>query len=332
MTTAPVLFVGGSGFVGRAAVRWFRERHPHHPILIGGRNLQTAGDLAREVGHAEAIAIDLGRPGLGLERDIPLAAMLMLAPDNGLHGMRYAQDHGAPYLNIGNGLVEVGPETMLYAHRAKAAPIVLASHWMAGAAVLLALEAAKGFDTLHAIRIGVVFDEQDPAGPAALEDMQRLHEASPATLIFKDGQRAWVSGDDGLTTLDAIDGRSLQASAFDPLDVASLFAATGAPNVRFDLASAESSSRLRGESVAAEFIAEIEGTSGGKAKRSRSTLEFLRGQSSLTALAVVLDLEAVLGWNGHPPVAPGLYLPELLGDARWFLDELRTSGATIVEG
>ncbi|KAF1006187.1 MAG: hypothetical protein GAK28_02805 [Luteibacter sp.] len=332
MTTAPVLFVGGSGFVGRAAVRWFRARHPDRPILIGGRNLEAASNLAREVGHAEAIAIDLGRPGLGLDRDIPLAAMLMLAPDNGLHGMRYAQDHGAPYLNIGNGLVEIGPETMLYAHRAKAAPIVLASHWMAGAAVFLALEAAKRFDTVQSVRIGVVFDDQDPAGPAAMEDMQRLHEAAPATLTFQDGKRAWLSGDATQGQVEAIDGRVLAANAFDPLDVASLFAATGAPNVRFDLATAESSSRRRGGEVAAEFIAEIEGTSGGKTTRARSTLEFLRGQSSLTALAVVLDLEAIMGWNGRAPIAPGLYLPELLGDARWFLDELRTSGATIVEG
>jgi nucleoside-diphosphate-sugar epimerase len=33
-----VLFAGGSGFVGRTAVRWFRERHPSVRVLVGGRN------------------------------------------------------------------------------------------------------------------------------------------------------------------------------------------------------------------------------------------------------------------------------------------------------
>jgi nucleoside-diphosphate-sugar epimerase len=52
-----VLFAGGAGFVGRTAVRWFRQRHPSVRVLVGGRNLQAAGEIAQEVGTAEVAAV-----------------------------------------------------------------------------------------------------------------------------------------------------------------------------------------------------------------------------------------------------------------------------------
>jgi hypothetical protein len=135
----PVLFAGGAGSVGRTAVRWFRARHPSVRVLIGGRNLQAAGKIAEEVGTAEAVAIDLDRPHLDLSDEVGVAAVVMLAPETGLKGMSYAQDLGVPYLNINAAITEIGPELAMFAHRATAAPIVLASHWLAGAATFLAL-------------------------------------------------------------------------------------------------------------------------------------------------------------------------------------------------
>lgn len=143
MTTGQVLLVGGSGNVGRAAVTWLRERHPGVPLLIGGRNLQAASDIAQEAGGAEAAAIDLDAPHLGLGDDVDVAAVVMLAPEAGLEGLGYAQDLGVPFLNIANHLAEVGPEMALFAHRATAAPVVLASHWLGGAALFLAQSSAR---------------------------------------------------------------------------------------------------------------------------------------------------------------------------------------------
>ncbi len=60
-------------------------------------------------------------------------------------------------------------------------------------------------------------------------------------------------------------------------------------------------------------------------------LEFKYGTASLTGLSVVLCLSSVLGLNDRSPARPGLYLPELLSDTQWFLDELRSVGATIYE-
>ncbi|MCC5653494.1 hypothetical protein LC609_27615 [Nostoc sp. XA013] len=326
-----VLFAGGSGLVGHAAVRWFRQRYPGIPVLIGGRNLQAAGEVAQEVGAAEAVAIDIDKPRLGLGDDVAVAAVVMLAPEAGLKGMSYAQDLGVPYLNINAALTESGPELALFAHRATAAPVVLASHWMAGAATFLALNSAKGFEIVQSIRLGAIVDEKDPVGPAALEDMERVHGAAPPAMVFEGGRRVWLFGDAAKGKFKSVDGRSLDATAFSTFDTVSLHAATGAPDVRFDLVNGESSSRRRGGEAATEIVVEIEGEADGRTKHSRSMLEFKHGTASLTGLSVVLSLASVLGFNDRSPARPGLYLPELLSDTKWFLDELRSAGVTIYE-
>jgi hypothetical protein len=271
--------------------------------------LQTAGEIAQEVGAAEAVAIDLDKSRLGLGDDVAVAAVIMLAPEAGINGLSYAQDLGVPYLNINAALTEIGPELAMFAHRASAAPVVLASHWMAGAIV----------------------DEKDPVGPAAIEDMERVHGFAPAAMVFEDGRRVWLSGDTAKGKFESIDGRSLDATAFSTFDTASLHAATRAPDIRFDLVNGESSSRRRGGEAATEIVVEIEGEADGRSKRSRSTLEFKQGTASLTGLSVVLSIASVLGLNDRDPARPGLYLPELLSDPKWFLDELHSAGATIDE-
>lgn len=326
-----VLFAGGSGFVGRTAVRWFRQRHPSVRVLVGGRNLQAASEIAQELGAAEAVAIDLDKPHLGLGNDVTVAAVVMLAPEAGLKGLSYAQDLGVPYLNINAAVTEIGPELALFAHRATTAPVVLASHWMAGAATLLALNSAKGFESVRSIRLGAIVDEKDLVGPAAIEDMERVHGMAPPAMVFEDGRRVWLSGDAAKGKFTSVDGRSLDATGYSTFDTVSLYAATGAPNIRFDLVNGESSSRRRGDEVATEIVVEIEGEADGRTKNSRSTLEFKYGTASLTGLSIVLSIASVLGLGDRAPALPGLYLPELLSDSKWFLAELRSGGAIISE-
>lgn len=328
--TDKVLFVGGSGIVGRQAVRLFRQRHPDLPIMIGGRNLENASAVAREVGTAEAVRIDLNKPYLGLAPDASVSAVVMLTPDDGLKALGFAQDMRIPYLSIGNWLVEVGAEMAHFARRPDASPVVLSSHWHGGPAVFLALATAKGLDTVRSVKIGAIVDPLDPTGPAAIKDMEQAGEDVSGTLAFEGGRRVWLSGNSALRSVQTIDGRSLQASAFAPYDIVSLHAATGADDVRFDLAIDISSSRLRGSDTATEHILEIEGKVGGSPRWRRSTIEFTKGQAALTGLSVVLSLSTVLGLEGRPPAPAGLYFPELLMDTDWFLDELIQAGATVV--
>lgn len=327
---SPILFVGGSGVVGRQAIELFRKRHPDLPILIGGRDLEKATAVAQAVGNAHAIRIDTGKPRLGLGLDVLVSAVAMMTPDEGLNGLSFAQDLRIPYLSIGNWLVETGGEIAHFARRPDASPVVLASHWHGGPSIFLALATAASLDTIHSIRVGAILDTLDPTGPAAIEDMERASDGVSGVLAFKGGRRVWLSGDSAQRTVEALDGRTLNADAFAPYDIVSLQANTGAEDVRFDLAIDVSSSRLRGGSTATELILEIEGEVGGSRRLRRSTIEFTKGQATLTGLSVVLSLSTVLGLEGHPPASPGLYFPEQLMDAEWFLNELVRAGATIV--
>ncbi|WP_249998472.1 hypothetical protein [Actinoplanes sp. M2I2] len=313
--------------VGQAAVGWFRERHPDVPAVVGGRDPRRAQEAARATGAAGAVTIDLDRAGLGLDGDF--SAVIATAPDHALHGLRFAQDRGIPYVSVSTWLAEAGAELALFAHR-PTVPVVLAAHWWTGAAMFLALHGAQRFDTLHTIRIGALFDDQDSSGPAAIEDMRRS-EGSATAFAFENGRRGWLTGDAARGRLRTIDGRVLDADAYGPLDIVSLYAATGAADIRFDLAVGASSSRRRGGPVTAEAVVELEGEAEGERRTWRSTLEFPGGQASLTGLGLALTLPAVLGLDGHTPVPPGIHLPELLIDPDLFLSRLTEAGAKIDE-
>lgn len=324
-----ILFVGGSGVVGSRAVKLFRQGHTDVPLLVGGRNRAKADSLAHEVGKAEAIEVDINKPDLGVSNDVALAAVVMMVPDEGLRGLMLAQARGIPYLSIGNWLVEVGAEMGHFIHQPRASAVLQASHWHGGTAVALTQATIKGLDEVHSVKVGAIVDEHDATGPAALADMARGSD-STSTLAFEGGHRVWLTGPSRRRMFTAIDGREIHGMAFAPYDLVSLHALTNASDIRFDFASAVSSSRLRGGDIATELIVEVEGYVQGQLQTRRATLEFAKGQATLTATSVVLVLSRVLGLDGAPPLSAGLYFPEQVLDAEWFLDALTRRSATIL--
>lgn len=118
MTThKPVLIIGGSGFVGALAARTLRKLHPTLPIAIGGRNFDKAETVAREIGNAEAVIVDLERKDLGIPANKSFSAIAMFVYDNTLNALHYAQTKAVPYLSVSTGIQEIGPEIALYATR-----------------------------------------------------------------------------------------------------------------------------------------------------------------------------------------------------------------------
>lgn len=323
--TRPVVFAGGSGVIGRATVSWFRRRHPDVPVIVAGRDLDRAHAVADDVGGADAATLDLDRPGIGFDGEA--SALVVLAPDHALHGLRFAQERGIPYLSTSTWLSESGAELAVFAHR-PTIPVLLASHWWGGATTALALRAAKKFDSVESMHLGAIADEEDDIGPAAIADMNRS-DGSAGVLAIDGGERVWLSGEAAQGRVRAVDGRVLDAAAYAPFDIASLLAATEAPRIRFDFALDVTSSRRRGEPLAAETVVELEGFVGSERATARSTLEFAGGQASITGLSLALLLAPLLGLDHRSPATPGLYLPELLIDADAFIDELAAAGAKI---
>lgn len=309
----PVLVIGGSGFVGAHAARTLRRLHPDLPIAVGGRNLEKANAVASEIGNATAVAIDLVRRDLGQPSDAAYSAVVMFVYDDTLNALQYALANAVPYLSFSSSIHEIGPEIARFAHR-PAAPVLLGSSWLAGTASIAAAHFAGGFRSVTAIDITALFDEQDLGGPAAEADFERL-TLLPNTQVLDKGRWHWMSAGEQGRTVRSVDGRQLPGQTYSPFDVFSLPATTGAGSVRFDFAFGETASRRRGEPFSTEFFVEIEGERKDGSK-GRDRYEFLHpeGQAPVTALAVALAVERLLGLAGGSPVVPGLYFPEMLID------------------
>ncbi|WP_426131237.1 NAD(P)-dependent oxidoreductase [Pararhizobium sp. PWRC1-1] len=325
----PVLIIGGSGVVGSWTARTIRKLHPDLPLAIGGRDLAKAEAVARDIGGATGIKVDLDRPDLGHSGDQAFSAVAVFVKDDKLSSMRYAQHHRIPYISISSGTFEIGPEVAQYIHAPDRAPILLASHWLAGAAIFPVLEFAKSFQQVDAIRIGVLLDEQDMGGPAALADYNRITGAAPASLTVKDGRMHWVSGDEAKARYVSVDGVELEAQAYSPFDIMALAASTGAKGIRLDLAYSQSASRRRGEPFSTEIAIEIEGHGAdGQHRLDRHEIVHSQGQAPLTALGVALAVERLLGLAGGDAPKAGLYLPEVLIDPAYFVRRMKEFGTS----
>ncbi|MEW9550189.1 hypothetical protein [Nonomuraea sp. NPDC050783] len=323
-----VLIMGGSGQVGAETAALLRRWHPELPLTIAGRDLGRAQRVADELGGANAVTIDVGRDGLGLQRTDGYAAVVAAVWDSHLNGLRYAQDRGLPYVSISNGLVDIGPEVAAAGLRAGAAPILLASHWYAGVVVLAVLGLAREFDRLDTIEVSGVLDEQDSGGPAAVADIARLMAATSAGPVRRDGVFEWVSGPDAQVEITSVDGAVLPGQIVPILDVPSLALATGAPNVRLAFAIGESAGRRRGGPASAEIRIDLEGVDrAGAPLRTSRYLLHPEGQRPLTALGVALGVERLLGLRGDP-VPPGLHTPEALIDPGYAAERMAEIGAT----
>jgi hypothetical protein len=227
--------------------------------------------------------------------------------------------------------VDIAPEIVAGAQRAAAAPILVASHWYAGALVLATLDLAREFDRIDTIRIGALLDELDSGGPAAAEDLRRL-SAFTAGLIRRDGVFTWIDGPDARADVRSVDGTVLPGQSIAILDVPSLALATGAPNVRLDFAVGVSASRRRGGPAATEVRIDLEGVdAAGAPLRTSRYLIHPEGQRPLTALGISLGVERLLGLRGEAALA-GIHTPEALLDPAYAVERMAQIGATWVSG
>ncbi|MGC4941460.1 saccharopine dehydrogenase NADP-binding domain-containing protein [Kribbella sp. DT2] len=321
-----VLILGGTGQAGSDTAALLRRRHPDLPITIAGRDLGRAQKIAGDLGTATAVTIDLRRRDLGLPTGHTYSAVVAALWDSHHNGLHYAQDHGVPYLSISSALVDTSPELVAAAQRPAAAPILVASHWCAGIAVLATLAAAKDFAQVDSIQVQALLDELDVGGPAGAADLARWSTATTAGLVRRDGTFQWIQ--DVGTEMVAGDGTVHPAQSLAILDVTSLALATGAADVRFDMAVGESSGRRTGGRASVEVRIDLEGTDqAGNPLRSTRYLIHPHGQRPLTALGITLGLESLLGLENEP-ASPGLHTTESLVDPAYAVQRLLELGAT----
>lgn len=211
-----------------------------------------------------------------------------------------------------------------------AGAVVLGYEWLVGATTVSTLEVAKRFSRVDDISIGALVDEEDSGGPAVAEDFKRLSRMMPAALTRRDGMYMWREGEDAHAIFHAIDGTEIKASGFSSIDVVGLAAATGAKNVRFDLATAVSSTRRRGERKSTEIIIDLSGADiNGQLLKTRHEVFHPGGAAPLTAIGVAAILERLTGIDGREPPPPGLYFPYQLLEAERYLQQLEAAGGSL---
>ena len=330
MPPNPILLIGGSGVVGRHTARHLRAAHPDLPLLIGGRALAKARQAAGEIGNAKGVALDLAAGDLGLG-DQPVGAVAVFPKDDALAGLRFAQARGVPHIGISGGVDEIGPEVAAYMHRPRAAPVVLGVEWLVGAVTVPTLEFAKAFGRVDGIAIGALLDELDTGGPETAAALRHLTETPPAALIRRGGAFTWRTGDGLRSRFRAVDGTEMEAVANSPYDIVGLAAATGAPNVQFNLALGVSSTRRRGGPMSTEILIDLAGEDrAGKPLRTRHAVLHPQGQMPLTGLGVAMVLERLVGLDGDPPTPAGLYFPYQLLDPAAYFARLERIGGEIL--
>ncbi|MFD8118419.1 hypothetical protein [Streptomyces microflavus] len=142
---------------------------------------------------------------------------------------------------------------------------------------------------------------------------------------------AWVDGPDAQAGVPGTDGVVLPGRSIAILDIPSLALATGAANVRFDMAVGESTARRRGDPASIEIridLGEV-GPTGAPLSTSRY-LVHPAGQRPLTALGIALGVERQLGLRGEA-VPPGIHTPEALIDPAYAAKRMAEIGATFVD-
>ncbi|QOD82383.1 saccharopine dehydrogenase NADP-binding domain-containing protein [Chromobacterium haemolyticum] len=351
MTSPSVVLVGGGGVVGAQVASLLARRRPDLNLVIAGRRLDAAQAVAARHG-AEAMAMDVDAPVLPAH----LKGALIVGLVNDAHDrlLRLALTQGHAYLDVTRWTERLKQALLtVAAHGRPSAPVVLSSAWMAGVASLAARDAARTIAEVERVGIDILFAMADQAGPNSTAYMDRLSEP------FHTMERGeWVQRSgflDGRIADFGAGGRH-RVYRFDTPDQANLPAIIGAAQVDarigFDDGKATALLHLLVRSGVWRLLSRpmfnsarralLYNPGPGAAHRIRiavagkdaagrpceKTVQLADplGQSHLTALGAVLQIEHLLGADAPPA---GVYLGEALLDPEQACRQLRGEGVEI---
>jgi hypothetical protein len=349
-----VLIAGGYGVVGQQVAQVIRQRHPTLPLILAGRNPTKAKPLADELSHTHIAMLDIDQPH-PLNGTRP-RAILATVNDPHDHLLRDAVRKGIPYVDITRWTEQVRQAVTRVSAESPCAPVMLSSAWMAGVAALVAVAAARPLKRIDRIDISVLYSLKDKAGPNSAEYMDRL--ATPFEVMLN-GMRKQVYPYTDPRKITFPGGYTAKAYRFDTPDQLTLPITTGANTVAariaFDDATATSLlvlltrtgiwklisgprfTPLRrsllynpGSGARHEMVIEVTGMDENDYQKTiRASVVDPKGQTHLTALGALIQLERLLGMDGAPPPASGLVYPETAPQIESALQVLRHLGVTV---
>lgn len=353
-TKDAVLIAGGYGVVGQQAAQVIRQRHPDLPLIIGGRNPAKAETLVRELTNATIAMLDMEQPN-PLNGVMP-RAILAVVNDPFDYLLLDAVRGGIPYVDITRWTERVKVAVSRVSAESFRAPVMLSSAWMAGVATVVAIAVSRQLRSVDRIDISVLYSLKDKAGPNSAEYMDRL--ATPFEVMLN-GERKQTYPYTDPRKITFPGGYSAKAYRFDTPDQLTLPTTTGAKTVAariaFDdavatnllvlltrsgiwkLISGDRFTTLRrsllynpGKGASHEIVIVAAGVDeNGNQKTARATIVDPKGQTHLTALGALVQLERLLGLDGAPPPAPGIVYPDTAPQIDSALRVLRDFGVSV---
>lgn len=322
-----VLIGGGYGVVGSWIARHLRAAGHDLELVLGGRSPSAGAALAKEV-DASLVMIDTSVVGAGLDETGPVDLVISALQDHDDNLLNAALRSGAAFLGIVRQCSNLGPTAMAVSVLARR-PVLMSGHWQAGAMSLATLAAARDFAQIDRIELGALFDFADQAGPMSMSDSGGFFTKA---LMRRGG--VWEQVDPGENTREVHRHglASFTAQPMGVLDVAGLWATTGARELRFDLGVGSSIGTATGERASHDIHIDIWGKDAqGQAAARRILLSDPHGQAHLTALGAFIGAERLLGLDGAEPPLAGLHFPEGAIDPEQAVARLRAFGVRLEE-
>lgn len=351
-----VLIAGGYGIVGEQMAGLLRERNPNQPIIIAGRDKAKADAVAKRIGKAKGVALDVTRQGSVAALAGEISAVVTAVNDSHNHILVETVRAGIPYVDITRWTALQRKAVLRASLETITAPVVFSSSWMAGVAALVAKKLAEGFSRIHEVNIDILYSLKDKAGPNSIEYVDQL--GTPYD-VFKDDEIVSVKPMTEPRMVSFPGGIETKTYRFDTPDQMTLPVTLGANSVSARIAYDDKSSaaflaflvrvgiwsilnrpaftKVRrgllynpGEGGSQEIVVEMTGTDtkGQPCKTSASIVD-QAGQTHLTALGGVIQIERVLGLNGATGAPSGITFPEKHEDIDLALSILKAGGVNV---
>ncbi|AFY37825.1 Saccharopine dehydrogenase [[Leptolyngbya] sp. PCC 7376] len=349
-----ILIAGGYGVVGRQIATLIRDHHPDLPLVIAGRNLKKAEALAQELGNASGLQLDVEQPK-PLQENTP-RAVIAVVNDSYDYLLMDAVSKEIPYLDVTRWPERLRQSIDALDEQSLRSPVMFASGWMGGVASVIAVAASQAIATIDSIDISVLFSLKDKAGPNSVEYMDRL--ATPFETMIA-GRTTKVFPYTDPLKVKFPDGYQTAVYRFDTPDQMTLPQTTGAKTVAariaFDdifstqllrvlirsgiwrLISGDRFTSLRrsllynpGSGASHQIRIDVKGKDAQDLpQKVTATIVDPKGQTHLTALGALIQLERLLGLDGMKPPIPGIIYPDTAPQIKNALQILQEFGVIV---
>ena len=264
--------------------------------------------------------------------------------------------NGIPYVDITRWTERIREAAARVTGESLRAPVMLSSAWMAGIAAIVAVAASRQLKRVERIDISVLYSLKDKAGPNSAEYMDRLATPFEVTL---NGVRQLVKPYTDPRRITFPGGYTAKAYRFDTPDQLTLPTTTGtetvAARIAFDAAmatrllvlltrsgiwkliSGKRFTSLRrsllynpGQGASHEIVIEATGADeSGNPRTVRAGVVDQKGQTHLTALGALVQVERLLGLDGAPPPGAAIVYPDVAPQIDHATQVLRDFGVAV---